>query len=341
MNFTFAAVSEDRPGLKWQRLYRRFWPAYQRWFLSEGIMERPKAAIARRKIRDHMPDIVPLYDRLVELAGGSDLAARFLSLYRPPAYLAGCSQVAWNDGEPVLIRNYDFMPRLCEGVIFHGKWLGRPVIHVNDCLWGALDGMNNAGLAASITFGGRRVVGDGFGIPIVLRYVLEAFDRVSDAVAFLATTPLHMAYNVTLVDKWGSVATVLMSPDRKAEILELNVATNHQGNIDWHDYARATATVERERFLQIELTRPGMNADLLAEKFLSAPLYSYSYAQGYGTIYTSIYRPWRGEVEFRWPGQSWLQSFEKFSEGEKLVQYRIQGETSYPSNIPQAAAISF
>ena len=33
--------------------------------------------------------------------------------------------------------------------------------------------MNDAGLAVSLTFGGRRALGTGFGIPLVVRYLLE------------------------------------------------------------------------------------------------------------------------------------------------------------------------
>jgi len=36
---------------------------------------------------------------------------------------------------------------------------------MSDCLWGLLDGVNGDGLCASLTFGGRRIVGVGFGIP--------------------------------------------------------------------------------------------------------------------------------------------------------------------------------
>ena len=52
---------------------------------------------------------------------------------------------------------------------------------MSDCLWGLLDGMNDAGLAVSLTYGGRRVLGHGFGIPLVLRYLLETCDNVRDA----------------------------------------------------------------------------------------------------------------------------------------------------------------
>ena len=52
---------------------------------------------------------------------------------------------------------------------------------MSDCLWGLLDGMNDAGLAVSLTFGGRPVLGDGFGIPLVMRYVLETCEDVAEA----------------------------------------------------------------------------------------------------------------------------------------------------------------
>jgi len=34
-----------------------------------------------------------------------------------------------------------------------------------------------------------------------------------------------------------------------------------------------------------------------------------------GTLYTAIYRPAEGSVEYRWPGFAWPQSFTAFSEG--------------------------
>ena len=60
---------------------------------------------------------------------------------------------------------------------------------MSDCLWGLLDGMNDAGLAVSLTFGGRRALGDGFGIPLVVRYLLETCDDVAEARETLARLP--------------------------------------------------------------------------------------------------------------------------------------------------------
>ena len=86
------------------------WPAYRAWYLQEGGAERPgprrpagarSSATCRSSCRS--------YERLVELAGGDELAARLLSLYRPPGFVVGCSQGAWTrDGGPVLVRNYDY-----------------------------------------------------------------------------------------------------------------------------------------------------------------------------------------------------------------------------------------
>ena len=57
---------------------------------------------------------------------------------------------------PALVRNYDYSPDLCEWVVLSTAWTGLRVLGMSDCLWGLLDGMNDAGLAASLTFGGRR-----------------------------------------------------------------------------------------------------------------------------------------------------------------------------------------
>ena len=47
-----------------------------------------------------MPEMVPIWEQLVELAGSGDLAARFLSLYRPPAYLTGAARRFGRDRNP-------------------------------------------------------------------------------------------------------------------------------------------------------------------------------------------------------------------------------------------------
>ncbi|MDH3414124.1 MAG: hypothetical protein OEM98_16785, partial [Gammaproteobacteria bacterium] len=97
MKFEFEAIAEMTPGEKWQRHFERLWPGYRKWFLSEGDAARPSYLESRTAFESHMPELVPTYEALTELAGGGDLAARGLGLYCPPPYLTGCSQAVWMD----------------------------------------------------------------------------------------------------------------------------------------------------------------------------------------------------------------------------------------------------
>jgi hypothetical protein len=92
IDITFRAIEELQPEARWQGLFDSMWPSYRSWFLQAGDAARPTYADAVRMLRTHMPELVETYERLVELAGGGDLAARLLALYDPPPYLSGCSQ---------------------------------------------------------------------------------------------------------------------------------------------------------------------------------------------------------------------------------------------------------
>ncbi len=314
--FTFRAFEELEPGPKWQGVFELAWPEYRRWFLQEGEEARPSYATSVRMLRAHMPELVPAYERLVEIAGGGDLAARMLSIYKPPPYLAACSQGVWTrEGGPMLVRNYDYAPSRLEGVIWHSQLIERHVIGMSDCLWGLLDGMNDAGLSVSLTFGGRRVFGDGFGIPLVVRYLLELCETAAEAQTILARLPYHLAHNLTIVDRSGELVTAYLSPDREPIFSRSPAATNHQGFVEWPEQARATRTLEREQRILELLHTPGATADGFADAFLSDALYSQAYDRGFGTLYTAVYRPAEGRAEYRWPGFEWPQSFTAFSEG--------------------------
>ena len=106
------------------------------------------------------------------------------------------------DGGPALTRNYDWEYRLFEAVVARTAYTGRRVLGTLDCLRGLLDGINDAGLAVSLTFGGRPQVGEGFGIPLVIRYVLEVCAS-TEAMQVLRRIPVHMSYNVTTIDATG------------------------------------------------------------------------------------------------------------------------------------------
>ena len=331
-HFTLAieSIAEDEPGPRWQALFQRHWPAYREWFLSEGEEPRANWLTSVEHLREHMPELIPVYDTLCELAGGGDLQARLLSLYRPPAYMSGCSQAVWPGERPLLVRNYDYSPYHCEGTVMLTRWGERRVIATGDCLWGVLDGINDAGLAVSLTFGGRRVVGDGFGVPLLLRYVLETCTSTAEAVTALRRVPTHMSYNVTVLDESGAFRTLFLAPDREPVVRQLPAVTNHQGKVEWHQHARATASLERERFLFARLADCDETEEEFVHAFSRPPLFSTSYHRGYGTLYTSVLYPHSGAIEYRWADQHWRVSFDDFPEHTRFAQYPLHAPTPVP-----------
>lgn len=321
MFLTLQAIREAQPGPKWKRSFERFWPSYRRWFLSEGHRNRAGYVTSRRKLTEHMPELVPVYDRLVELAGGGDVAARFLSLYRPPPYLAGCSQAVWTEGTPQLVRNYDYSPDLFEGVVLRSEWL-RPVMATTDCVWGALDGVNDAGLVLALAFGGRRVTGDGFGIPLLIRYVLETCSSTAEATAALERLPSHMTYSVTVLDAAGDWATVYMAPDRRTIVNDARVCTNHQEAVEWPDYARVTSSVERHEHVT-KLLEGSDRPRQFIRAFLQSPLHETKYHRGFGTLYTAAFVPESRRVTYHWPNHRQLAlGLTDFTEQQRVVDLR-------------------
>jgi predicted choloylglycine hydrolase len=319
MELAWRAVSEAKPGPQWAGLFHEYWPHYRRWWLQSGADARPTYWAGLQALKLHMPEIVPLYEQLCELAGGGDQAARFLSLYCPPAYLSACSQAIWPGAEPVLVRNYDYDPRAFERLVLHTRWQGRTVMGTSDGLWGLVDGINDAGLALSLTFGGRRIVGDGFGVPLILRYVLQTCETAEQAGAALARLPTHMSYNVTVIDAHRHYLTALMAPDRPAKITHAAVATNHQERVEWASNAHFNGTVERERFLLRRLTLHVEPEEKFIGAFLKPPLYSSAFAAGYGTLYTAVYRPRKGQMELRWPNAVWPLDLNKFIPDKRII----------------------
>ena len=311
--FELHAVAEPQPGARFRERFEATWPAYRDWYLRDGDAARPSYVACRYALETHMPELVPTYERLVQLAGGGDLAARMLSLYDPPPLVTGCSQAVLTHPEPLLVRNYDFDPKLLEGVIALTAYTGRRVLGMSDCLWGLLDGVNEAGLAMSLAFGGRRVTAPGFAMPLIVRYLLELCATTREAVAVLARLPVQAAYNLTIVDRDGDAVTAHVGPDHAADIGRALVATNHQRTVDWPEHAEAVRSEEREQCM-LDLLEAGAGEQEFVAAFLAPPLYSTGYEDGFGTLYTAVYRPAEGAVDFRWPEATWRQSIDAFDE---------------------------
>gem|GEM_PF-374694 len=307
---TFFGISEERPGQQWRSLYDATWDAYRTWYLKEDDKPRPNPNTGRRMLMRHMPELVDVWEQLVELADGDATTAAMLTQWNPPAFLPGCSQVALQQQSPVLLRNYDYHPDLCERVVLSSKWAERRVLGMSDCLWGLLDGMNDAGLAVSLAYGGRPGTGDGFGIPLVVRYVLEMAETIAEVRSLLSTLPVSSAYNLTVLDRNADAGTFFVAPETPPEFFPMPVATNHRGRTpEIPEHARAFRSVERQDVLLSTLaSRPSM--ETMISRLLCPPLHNSAYTEGFGTIYTAVYRPVDGVAEYVWPDSRWQRAFD-------------------------------
>lgn len=312
---TFDAVSETHPGPKWHARWQRSWPSYEAWFIARGGDSGPDRRACRKAMQHYMPELIPTYDQLVAVAGGSGRAAQFLSTWCPLSYLGGCSLAARADETGMrLVRNYDLSPDLNEGFLLRSEWV-RPVMGMVEFLWGLSDGMNDAGLSVALAYGGRSEVGRGFGITTILRYVLETCETVADGIKALKHVPSHMAYNIVLADSSGASASVEMQPGGGAEIMPRAVATNHQRQ-GQPDLPAFTRTFERHT----HLSRLETTAAELHKSFTSGPLHQDRFGEGFGTLFTAEYDPEVGTMRLIWPHEEWRQSLSAFQEGSRHVE---------------------
>lgn len=316
----FQAIAEQFPGEKWLAHYQAAMPGYRRWFAVEGELKRPSLSECREALETYMPEMIPLWEHLIHITNADANDARILSFYCPAPYMSGCTQAVWTRYTPILVRNYDYWPEYFEGRIMKTRWHNTQVIASTDCLWGVLDGMNEHGLSVSLSFGGKGVVSEGFGIPIILRYILEFCSTVDDAVKVLCRVPAHMAYNVTLIDGYGQVRTVELSPFCSPNITFKPFAVNHQGDFALTNYAMFSRSYERQQFIVGKLYDPLTTIESFANSFEYSPLFASNYAQGFGTLYTAIYNPQLRAMEYRWPNRLRMyQSFAYFEEYELVV----------------------
>jgi predicted choloylglycine hydrolase len=307
---------------QWQAVFDEYWPAYESWYRRKkgGDINPGARKQGYRQLAMIMPEMLPLYESFLDTCNDCPVAAQFLTGYQPPAYLVNCSQAVLLDEEPLLIRNYDLSPDLSENLLTHSNWLGQDIIGSNECLWGLDDGMNESGLAASLTFGGSSQVGKGFGIPFIMRYLLQTCENVRQAISVLQRVPSHMAYNVTLVDKQGSYATVMLAPGQEAKITRERCTTNHQSRVTWRQQATFTNTVERKKFLDELMARDKLSENELRRAFLAAPLRSTNFGQNFGTVYTAVFKPSSASMSYHWPDEpTWRHGFADFEASEMTV----------------------
>ena len=318
---TMHAYREASPGPRWRALYDATWPAYRAWYLQEGEAARPTLQECRAALGEHMPELVPTWESLARLTADDPVAARLLSMWRLPAFAVGCSQLVMPGEDPSLLRNYDYDQALFEGVIASTDYSGsRRVLGTSDLLWGLLDGVNADGLAVSLTYGGRPGAGEGFGVPLVLRYVLETCADVATAVEVLRRIPLAQSYNIALADTTGAHATVFVAPGEPAAVSRLEATTNHRlDQVEHPDVAHRLGSLPRQERLT-RLRRAGLGPDEVVRGLLSPPLRNDAFDRGFGTLYTVEYRPREGTATWHWPDASWTRGF---ADGEARLEVEL------------------
>ncbi|WP_324751542.1 C45 family peptidase [Roseovarius sp. Pro17] len=340
MQLNFRSLAEDKPSDVLRDVFSHGWPGWSDWLRTRQTTSDTDVRDARLALRRHMPEFETLWDKWVEACGDDRDVALFLSFWSPPRYLVNCSQAVLLDADgPVLIRNYDLDPQLNESTLFSTNWRGRRVAGMVEGIVGLADGMNDVGLAASLTFGGRSISGAGFGIPMIIRYVLEMCADVAQAIEALRAIPSHMSYNVTVADASGDWATVYLSPDRPAIVTRTPFTTNHQIGIEWPRHGRFSNTQGRSDHLEQLLQDPTLTADRLIGEFLTSPLASTGYDKGFGTVYTAAYRPVSQTISLNWmdgTGEAW--NLGSVDRRERLVNFSAAGSKSISSGSGQAVA---
>jgi predicted choloylglycine hydrolase len=308
------------------------WPAYRRWYLRDGEEARPTYAECHRQVLQHLPELAPDYERLVEAVGGGDLAARFLSHWEPPPLFAACSLATWTNGANLLVRNYDYPPQMCDATVLATHWGGTRVLGMSDCVLGLLDGVNEHGLSAAIAFGGRPVVGPGFGVGIVVRYLLQTARDVGEALEVLGRVPVQVSYNLALVDRSGRAAIAYVAPDRPLAVAHAAVAANRQGETEWEEHARFSGTEEREAALHRAVADRGMTRSALVDTFLHRPVYRPVDDAQWGTLYTAVLDSDRACLDLVWPDDRWHLALDAFVEGRRTRRLRVLAPP--PDHIP-------
>ncbi|UWQ91364.1 hypothetical protein K3727_00655 [Rhodobacteraceae bacterium M382] len=297
---TFRCLCEQAPDDAWRRVVAHGWPGWREWFTSRGGNDLPITE-AHRALRRFMPEFEPLVEELNQATNPDESLQRFLTFWCPPRYLVNCSQaVIVDDKGPFLIRNYDLDPALNEATLLTTSWRSTRVMGMVEAMAGLADGMNEHGLTASLTFGGRINVGKGFGIPLIMRYLLQMCRDTQDAVDLLRAVPAHMSYNITLIDASGDWSTVMVAPDRPTIVRQQPWATNHQLGVEWPRHGRISNTLGRAQHLERLLEDTATNACTLHQTFRQKPVFSTNYRQGFGTVYTAAYRPLQREVQLSW-----------------------------------------
>jgi hypothetical protein len=110
-----------------------------------------------------------------------------------------------------------------------------------------------------------------------------------------------MSYNLTLLDRTGSHATVFPAPDRPVIVNDLSFARYHLEGVEDEAHAAFCNTMGRASHLRKLLGDARSSGVKLVSAFHEAPLFTTRYKEGFGTVYTALYEPTHGTVTLHWP----------------------------------------
>jgi predicted choloylglycine hydrolase len=318
IDVTFRAFVEDWPDEKWLAYHRRDAGKWSDW-LARNQSEKPASPLeCRHAVATHLPRWLPVYDRMLAMVGASPEAARILSFWDSPPLISGCSVLALTSPEPALVRSYDFTESFFDGVVARTRWCGKRVVAMCEGVGGCLDGINEDGLVAALTFGGRFAHGQGFAIPIIVRYVLECCATVDEAIETLRGIPSSGVHNIILLDRTGATAVAFMRPDAPMGVSREAMTTNHQ---EHHEPGPALATSSQARKAKLKELQ-GTDLAAASGAFLQPPLHHHDFTGWFGTLYTAAYLPALGTARYFWPDSEWEQSINHFEEGERTHRFK-------------------
>ncbi|MBB6635041.1 C45 family autoproteolytic acyltransferase/hydolase [Cohnella thailandensis] len=276
---------------------------------------RPQSPMSAEEVRQRidrfMPELRPEFEAL--LAASPDLPgqAQLIAMVNLRPFFSGCSNsISLRLGHPTLIRNYDLGIDGFAGVFRYEPLPGDGwIIGSAEGGWGYLDGLNHHGLALSITFGGNYATGDGFAIPLIVRYLLKTCSSVPEAAERLRRLPHRLHQNISLLDREGRYSVVYASPTGATEAQGLLCCTNHQP----HPAPAANHSTERFEFLS------RLSGEVSPERFLEPPLYNRRYSDHFGTLYTVEFDPVAGTARYLWPHEKVLLATKNSPETEIRV----------------------
>lgn len=313
----FRAVDDTCPGSTLVEIFQEYWPAYERWMRNSMDTSDNEH---QTQLKNLMPELFPVYESLLESFGGGVEKAQFLSLYNPPRVVRGCAQIVLDTADgPVLLRSYDHHPALLDSIILKSAWIDRSVLAMTDCIWGVLDGINDHGLAVSLSFGGKDKVGPGFAAPLIARYILETCETIDDAKSVLKRVPVYMPYTFLVTDTSGTFVTAYTGPEEPTRFVERRASTNHQSTTDWPEYCKFTQSIERLDILETMLDQSKEKPEAL-DQFLTPPLWRNDYAHASGTLYVAEYRTNARSLTLHWPTTQEHFSLDEFTDRNFKIQ---------------------